>query len=199
MRNKKLKNGHINIKGGFSIGEVILSVFILGVAMVTILAIYANGINHFQDERDAVIASMLAQEGVELARNIRDNNWADRESATDASPDTFDNFNSNDNNNCRLDMNDNAVTCAAGSLDKALYLDASNFYVHDGCCGNSTKFRRRITLDFDDANAASSEEVIVTSFVSWDGSDPVADTSSCVTINSCVFSRSTLTDWGTGL
>jgi Tfp pilus assembly protein PilV len=45
---------------------------ILGVSSLVIQNIRAENIN-----RDYLIASMLAQEGLELARNIRDNNWLD--------------------------------------------------------------------------------------------------------------------------
>lgn len=191
-----MKKNKLKFKKGFSIGEVILSVFILGVTMLTILAMYANSVKHFQDERDSVIASMLAQEGVELARNIRDNNWAGREGVLDTTPETFDNFNSSDSDNCRLDMDDSSISCGAGATNKVLYVDGDGFYVHGG--GDATKFRRNISLDFDDATASDSEEVVVTSFVSWDNNNPETTISSCTVVNKCVFSQSTLTDWGTG-
>ncbi|KKP67268.1 MAG: hypothetical protein UR66_C0018G0008 [Candidatus Moranbacteria bacterium GW2011_GWE1_35_17] len=187
----KLKN-NLSQKRAFSIGEVMLSVFILGVTMLTILTLYSSGLREFQDERDSIIASMLAQEGVELARNIRDNNWAQRDSITDISPATFENFNNwtteTDSNDCRTDISSGNVTSCGTS--KVLNVDANGYYVHSA--GTATKFRRTIDLDY------NGDDLTVTSFVSWNGSNPPTSASSCTVIAKCVFSQTTLTDWGTG-
>lgn len=193
----KLKNKNLNpsVARAFSIGEVMLSVFILGVTMLTILSLYASGLRDFQDERDTVIASVLAQEGVELARNIRDNNWAQRECAKKSDcvasggnfPDTFANFKSTNDNDCRVDINSVNVTSCGTS--KVLNV-AGGYYVHSA--GTATKFRRTIDLKY------AGDDLIVTSFVSWDGSDPDTATGTCNVTNKCVFSQTTLTDWGTG-
>lgn len=201
-KNKNLKN-NILVKRAFSIGEVMLSVFILGVTMLTILTMYASGLREFQDERDSVIASLLAQEGVELVRNIRDNNWANRTCSIKADcaatfPDTFANLSTHDEDNCRVDYNDSlgaVLTC--GSESKTLNLNG-NYYSHNATGGTATKFRRTIHLDFDDSTASSSDDVVVTSFVSWDGSNPPDNKDNCGVSDKCVFSESTLRDWGTG-
>lgn len=195
MKKNILKIKLLN-KKAFSIGEVMLSVFILGVTMVTILSLYSTGLKSFMDERDSVMAAMLAQEGVELARNIRDNNWADRTSVTDTDPKTFENFNGYlakaDSLNCRVDINSTSINGGdCGNVSKQLNIvniAGAGYYMHDN--GTSTKFRRTISLNYDNNN------LIVTSFVSWDGNNP--DTADCKVENKCVFSESTLTDWGTG-
>ena len=191
----KLKNKNLNpsVVRAFSIGEVILSVFILGVTMITILSLYSKGLREFQDERDSVVASLLAQEGVELARNIRDNNWADRTCALCTSPNTFDNFPASDEPSARLDTNDASIS---SNSDFTLRY-VSGFYLHDAG-GAGVKFRRRITLVYDGGNASGADDVIITSFVSWNNSNPPTDIGSCKTANKCSFSQETLTDWGTG-
>lgn len=191
----------MNQKRAFSIGEVILSVFILGVTMVTILSLYAKGLREFQDERDSVIASLLAQEGVELARNIRDNNWADRTCALEAGcatfPKTFANFYNSNTYYGSVDVvNDDAV------IFNATYTLRLNggFYVHSG--GTAVKFKRRIILDYHPggSNANNAESVVITSLISWrgGGTSPPFNTTVCNMANKCVFSQETLTDWGTG-
>lgn len=199
-KNKNLKNNTLT-KRAFSIGEVMLSVFILGVTMLTILTMYAKGLREFQDERDSVIAALLAQEGVELVRNIRDNNWANRTCSIKANcaasfPDTFANLSSGDSNNCRVDYNDSlgaVLTCSTAS--KTLYL-TGNYYSHNA--GIATKFRRTIHLDFSSGNPSTSNNVVVTSFVDWDGGNMPDNKDDCGVSDKCVFSESTLRDWGTG-
>lgn len=190
---------------GFSIGEVTLSVFILGVTMLTILTLYADGLRNFQDERDSVIASMLAQEGIEIARNVRDNNWARREGVNnDNGIGTFDKFDVSSGgaeNDCRvsydlytinaneIDYNDPAISCNGSSY--VLNIDGNDFYTHRA--GSDTKFRRRMVLNYLD-----SENLIVTSLVSWGNIDPPDSISDCTVEDKCVFSQTTLTEWGTG-
>lgn len=191
-------------KKAFSIGEVMLSVFILGVTMITILSMYSGSLRNLHDDRDSIIASMLAQEGVELIRNVRDNNWSRRDSAMDTTPAAFDNMGVSSGtiqSDCRIDSNSYAINgnnevvyssvdCSGAS--RALNINASGFYVHDA--GTATKFRRTIALDYRSGN-----EMIVTSFVSWDGSNPTTDKSLCLVEDKCVFSESTLGEWGTGM
>lgn len=59
---------------GFSIGEVMVAMFILLVGMVDAIFLTVRSMGELYDSRDAIIATLLAQEGVELVRNVRDNN-----------------------------------------------------------------------------------------------------------------------------
>ncbi len=65
----KIKN-----KKGFSIGEVMIAVFILTFGIISTVFLSARSIATISDSRKAVIAASLAQEGVELTRSVRDNN-----------------------------------------------------------------------------------------------------------------------------
>lgn len=60
---------------GFMIMEAVLSIFIVGVTLVTFLAVLSGIYRAEFAKRDLIIASNLAQEGIEIVRNIRDNNW----------------------------------------------------------------------------------------------------------------------------
>ena len=62
-------------KKGFSLLEIMVSIFvllvgILGVSNVVLSTILTHTLN-----KDRLVASYLAQEGVELVRNMRDTNW----------------------------------------------------------------------------------------------------------------------------
>lgn len=59
---------------GFTLIEVMLVMVITAVAFTAIYGLYANTIKADVENRYEVVASNLAQEGVELIRNIRDKN-----------------------------------------------------------------------------------------------------------------------------
>ncbi len=59
---------------GYTLVEVILVITLTGITFVTLYALYASTVKRNVDNRYEVIASNLAQEGVEIVRNIRDEN-----------------------------------------------------------------------------------------------------------------------------
>lgn len=61
---------------GFSFAETLLSAFVLSVGLITIVLLITRSTAHSIELRDATIASQLSQEGLELARNVRDTNLA---------------------------------------------------------------------------------------------------------------------------
>lgn len=194
IRNKKKK--------GFSIGEVLLAIFILGFGMVAIFSLFNQGIKAFQEERDVIVASMLAQEGVEVVRNIRDNNWADRVYPTSImTPLTFENVyptNESKRKNCFISYDLDQVdpsNCNSGdsmaSIEK-LSLDSNGFYGKFPS-GTKTKFRRKTSFVLD----PSGNKLEVTSMVLWGNILP-SNIDACTIGNKCVFSQIILTNWGTG-
>jgi len=60
---------------GFGILEVLVSMLIITMGLVGVLSLVLQNINAQYINRNVLIASELAQEGVELTRNIRDSNW----------------------------------------------------------------------------------------------------------------------------
>lgn len=66
----------------FSFIEVVISIFIISVGLVSSIALISVSLRDSIDSRKQMIASLLAQEGAELVRNIRDNNWIDNNPAT---------------------------------------------------------------------------------------------------------------------
>jgi len=164
-----------NKKSGFSIGEVILAVFILGVTLTTIMSLYITGLKELMDERDNVIASLLAQEGVELVRNIRDNNWVnDNDSFEDV----------DENTGCAMDMNSNSCDSTNFSLN---YNGA--YYV----VGSGSKFSRKIIIE---DPGSDPEERTVLCLVSWNSSTPLDEKDKCTASGKCVFSEASLSEWG---
>lgn len=179
-------------KKGFSMGEVLLSVFILGVTMVTVLQLFVVSLKNFADTQDSVIASMLAQEGIELVKNIRDNNWV-------SGSDTYNNIDATGMSSCALDVvnvscssnSDNNVDCRfdhTADTNCSLYFNNGKYTRIPG--GKKTKFKRGIKI------LAIGNLRIIISKVNWNPQKKIPSLAECNIANKCVFSISTLTTWG---
>lgn len=74
--NREEKFTHIKEKGsGYILAEGLVAAAIIATAIVGILALLTTSLRHMQIARNQFIASMLALEGVEVVRAIRDGNW----------------------------------------------------------------------------------------------------------------------------
>lgn len=191
---KKRKN--IN-KKGFSLLEAILSVFVLSTAMVAVLGLMASNLKDSLDAMDQETAGFLAQEGTELARNIRDTNWKNNQDSFDSS--SFPASSTvGQNVGCRAKYNDAVFSVCNGANmnNKILNLDNNNeFYISPGS-GTSTKFARQIKIEYlpDDA---TKDYAKITSMVTWSGGTPnFPDITNCNTVNKCAFAQVTLSRWG---
>jgi prepilin-type N-terminal cleavage/methylation domain-containing protein len=163
-----------SVRQGFSFVEVMVVVFILSVSLMVFIQVISKSIIHSAESRNSIIAAGLAQEGAELIKNVRDNNWAQRDSV-------FDGLNINP---CIIDYND--TSCVSGSGNYNLSFDG-NFYNHGS--GSATKFSRKITID------TILETKVATSYVIWGSAFPI-DSTTCNVSNKCVFAAITLTKWG---
>lgn len=200
----KIKTRKIANKRGFSFIEALLAVTVMTTGIIAAMQLFAAGIHQSLESRDQTIGAMLAQEGAEIVQNIRDNNWAARNTRPafdglyfpSASPET---------DNCRVSypstsMNDSV--CGSELSDKSLYLSASNYYVLDS--GTATKFKRKIIVKYYDAsgNLVSSslaQKAEITSIVVWgDGGFPAGtdiSSSNCSTVSNCSYSKTVLSKW----
>lgn len=59
---------------GYTLIEVILVIAITGITFTTLYALYASTVRRDVDSRYEIIAANLAQEGIEIVRNVRDEN-----------------------------------------------------------------------------------------------------------------------------
>ncbi len=138
----------------FSVLEMIIVIAIISIGLLGLISLATQNIKIHYINKNNLIASMLAQEGLELVRNNRDNNWRSTASI----------WSSN------LIGDGDYVIDYTGFLDDSvdsindsgakLYLDANNFYVHNNT-GNPTPFSRLITV-VDQGNY-----IIVFSQVKW--------------------------------
>ncbi len=165
---------------GFSLIEGAVATFIVMVGMLAVVQLMTASLRSSFNSREQQIAVMLSQEGSELVKNVRENNWAQAQGS-------FSNFPS---------AGDYRIDAASGTISnsssKRLYLDNGNFmYTHTSAGSTATKFQRKITLSFPGATA------VVTSEVIWNRSnDDFPSLTNCTTLNQCVYTTSTLSKWG---
>ena len=185
-------------KGGFTIIELIISIFILSVALVGIFNAFSIITILTSDSVNRLTATYLAQEGMEIVRNIRDINWLNMDSGVPVGATWVDGLNTTTcaTTGCQAGYASTSLSpYTAGSY---LYLNANGFYGYGS--GTKTKFERKITITFlPTGNFASDYIMKIIVQVSWDkkatilNSGVSADT--CTEGNNCVKSEETLYNW----
>ncbi|MDH4330597.1 MAG: hypothetical protein OEV93_03540 [Candidatus Moranbacteria bacterium] len=166
-------------KKGFSIGEVMLAVFIVGSTLVVVTGVMSRSLLIFFNDRDSVIASNLSQEGIELVRNIRDNDFVVGNDFGDGLGST--------------PGPENYIIERGGQLVSANnneYLDFNETEGYNHTSGGSeTEFSRKIIIE------GENDEREVTSMVIWRRGNNFPTPDSCTFSEKCVMTKSVLTDW----
>ena len=179
--NKYFKNK--KEKKAFFLIEVMLAIFLVLVGFLTVISLASSGLRESMDSRDQIIAGLLAQEGAELVRNIRDNNWV-------TGGNSFNNL-PNNNNDCLVDMNSSEIingNCTKDFSELQLWYK-NNFYTIDPSNPFvATKFHRKIDFDI------NGNRLTITSMVVWGGS--FLTVANCNVSNKCVYVKTILTKWG---
>lgn len=193
-QNKKIKNG-----SGFSFIEVIISIFLITVGLVASVDLITNGLRDSIDSRDQLIAAGLSQEGVELVRNVRDNNWVQ-------GVDSFTDFPATSGEICWLGFTSGVDSMSCGTpapeTGDDIYAYSSSFYgINNSLPGSTkTKFQRRIIVE---GGGASTSDRQIYSVVTWGGNigdfSSSGDLSECTTASKCVHAEITLSKWGEGV
>ncbi|KKT87829.1 MAG: hypothetical protein UW95_C0008G0012 [Parcubacteria group bacterium GW2011_GWC1_45_14] len=162
-----------------------MALFVLSVGITGTLSLIATSVSNSNESRDAIVASQLAQEGVELVRNIRDTNVIVNPSASNV----FDSLVANDA--CRIDVLVGSWECGGVTGFKLNYdSGATPQFLTHAMGGIATKFSRRIMIE----GAANERKVV--SLVWWGSVNPGDDISQCLNINDCTYAETILTDWG---
>jgi Tfp pilus assembly protein PilV len=204
-----------NTQKGFSIGEVLISAFVLLVGVVGAMVLIINNLTATHDARDTIIAAQLAQEGVELVRNLRDNYVALGQD--DIGEDTFNPLYHLEGMNgldCIVDHDD---VINASNIDAAVVSCGASYGLnHDGTFfvhppgGESTEFSRKIRVVYNDGGTSgdfTDDYAAIHSFVRWGGeningrdsqnnlvADP-DDLAQCATIDKCAVASTIVTSW----
>lgn len=173
---------------GFSIGEVILAAAVITIGILATLALLSASRANEHDSQTYIVGAQLAQEGTEIVRNIRDNNFA-------SGGDGYADFSLQ--NHCTVDTGGgpyltgarfydckNAIPALAGALNiTAITL-------------NGIVYKRYVNVNYVAANPSAD----VASFVYWGSTWTPGGTlatmkSTCNRKNKCVYSEASLLGW----
>lgn len=131
-------NNYKNNKG-FTLLEIAVSIFIVSLGVLGVLGLINYNMQAEVVSRNELIASQLSQEGLELVRNIRDNNWLDNidwsSGLTDGADYTF---------IIGHDINPDFSIDNINDDDAKLFINSDGFYAHTGT--TTTNFSRLITV-----------------------------------------------------
>ncbi|MFH1232730.1 MAG: prepilin-type N-terminal cleavage/methylation domain-containing protein [Patescibacteria group bacterium] len=136
----------VNTQNGFSLIELIVCLFIINLGMIGVLSLVLQNIKVESTNKNALIASQLAQEGLELVRNQRDNNWL----GTGGWKDNIVNFST-----YIIDYSyksGNVITGVSEIDDEKtkLYINKDGYYIHESTSNSPTIFSRLISASYND-------------------------------------------------
>ena len=138
LRKKNKENKSLT---GFTLLETLISIFIIATAVVGIFSLITQINVTGLVLSSQLTAAYLAQEGLEITRNIRDSNWIKIRTIDPTFP--WDQGLTGCALGCEADYNDWVLTPFANQ-----YLKINNgFFNYD--LGEATKFKRKITINPD--------------------------------------------------
>lgn len=146
---------HTTSPKGFTLIETLVAVTVLAVAIVGPFYAVQSAITASSSARDQLIASALAQEGMEYIRSIRDNNYL-------AGRSWLVGLDSCRPGPCVVDPTQASPGNIRSSVGP-LYLSANNIY-NQQQSGTLTRFTRTVEI-----TTVSDTEVVVTVTVRWSG------------------------------
>ena len=146
---------------GFTIVETLVAITILMIAIAGPLSIASKGLTAAVTSRDQMVATYLAQESLEVVKNVRDNNvltgasWINNMSSCTGG------------NKCDADYLDSSIK--TGLSTYPLKVTSSNTYSHDSS-GTATGFSRYFFLSQSGGSTSclsTDAQCLVTVSVSW--------------------------------
>lgn len=132
---------------GFTLIEVIAAILIILIGLLGVFSATQKIVSYIAFSNSKLTASYLAQEGLELVRNIRDNNWLSNDVPAPLWDKWIDNTapdcSSLTSTGCEIDYDaTNLVSYGTGTFLKIE--NGSGLYGYD--IGSPTKFKRKITI-----------------------------------------------------
>lgn len=184
MRENHLNGAeHLGRKSGagFTIIELIISIFVLSIAVVGIFAAFSVMVILTSDASDRLTAAYLAQEGMEVIRNMRDSNWLNMDT-NPSSGTTWDEYFSTceSTSGCEVDYTTAGNTPNPYNAQDYLKVDANGFYSYQSCSSSVSscwsKYKRKITITpIKDVDGKSDHILMVKAQVFWDEKPNILD------------------------
>lgn len=144
-------NGTCMKNKGFTLIETLVALAVLSTALIGVLSLIILNISNARNVEKNLIAANLAQEGIEVVRNMRDNDWHEGND--------FGSFLPADGE-YRVQWNDTVLRNLDGN-PVLLFAEDSGMYGYD--MGQSTAFKRKIFIE-----KISDVEIKVAVTVEWE-------------------------------
>ena len=165
MKNFQFSIFNFQKSGGFTLVETIVAIGVISVGFVGSLVLLSKSASQASTLKDRLIVAHLAEEGIEVVRNLRDTNWLkgfDWRAGLDDTSFALVNYNST-----AIDTN--------GNVSGRECLNYGGFYVHPTVVSScNTSFKRHIEIttkddpDLIDPNTGKKAQYMeVKSIVSW--------------------------------
>ena len=176
---------------GFTAIELVISIFVLSMGLIAIFNAFSVIIILTADQADRLTATYLAQEGMEIIRNIRDTNWVNHNK--NPKPLWFENLDLED---CRYGCQADYSSSRLLRAHEYLFLDSTAGFYNYSFLGNQTRFKRKILIEkLDEVPTA----IKIITEVSWDQKATIfsegKSADNCETTLNCIRAESTLYDW----
>ena len=139
-----MKHSNFKKSAGLTMIELVISLFVLTVAVIGVYNGFSIMVVATAQMSDRFTASYLAQEGIEVIRNIRDNNWL-KDPKTDWKTGLIC---GNPPSPCSWQADYTSTGAGLTPYNSSNYLNISpkGFYYYDLSNPNKTKFTREITV-----------------------------------------------------
>ena len=137
-----LNKQNAKMNKGFTLIEVIAAMLIILVGLLGVFTATQQIVSYITLSNSKLTASYLAQEGLELVRNMRDNNWLSNVVPTPS----WDAGLTSCSTGCEIGYDDTSLV-AYGANGRFLNIESvSGFYGYNAI-GDPTKFKRKITIE----------------------------------------------------
>jgi len=138
---------NIGSQKGFTLLEMIFAITIISVGVLGIYNGMTFAIANTQKAREYFTGAYLAQEGIEIVKNMRDTNWVAGE-PWDSGLLGF-----GCENGCEVDYNTASSTFFAAYNGRYLKIDSNGFYNYNN--GADTIYQRKVTVDKPDFSTST--------------------------------------------
>lgn len=169
MSKLKIKNLKLKTKqGGFTLIETFVAIFVMMMAIVAPMSIVSKALSSARYAKEQVTAFYLAQEGIELVRNIRDNNAISKTGLWNEG--ALGNSASGSENvcyaasGCQIDAKNLTVQNCTGACP-VLNIDTNGIYTYGTVGTTPSQFTRTIQI-----RKLNSTEINISSTVLWTSS-----------------------------
>lgn len=188
------QNRRAGYRSGFSIAEVLIASAVITVGVLATLNLLYSSRNTEQGNRDFIVATQLAQEGIEIVRNIRDNNFA---SGGNGYADISSSTNTGLHPHCTVNLTGSTYATGARLYDCRNSLPSlEGALTTTSVTLNGIVYRRYVNLNY----VAAAPSVEAVTFVYWGGlwapgNNVATMKSTCSRQSQCAYSEASLLGW----